>query len=179
MACGSRAGNHELRHHQHSKSRSFHQRLLHIPGSPLPSTSADGRFTQIPYPPNPVNYFQAGPGNGGGTTIVYNTVNVNTSSVNKGTSNTFKQSFGIQSQFSGGAWLGAFTVTLSNSQTFTWTHTWENTLTTTKTQTNALSVTGPGCPQTSPPCVPSYTGPGEFIVFQDNLYGTFMFYPGN
>jgi hypothetical protein len=52
---------------------------------PLPSTSADGRLTQIPIPPNPVNYVQTGPGNGGGTTTTYDTVNTNTSSVAQGT----------------------------------------------------------------------------------------------
>jgi hypothetical protein len=147
--------------------------------SPLPSTTSDGRFTQIPYPPNPVNYAQAGPGNGGGTTTTYNVVNTNTSTVGSSLSHSFKQAVGIQSEFKGGSLFGTLTVDLKTTWTFEWTHSWENTLTTTKTLTNALSVTGPGCPQTSPPCVPVYTGAGEFIVFQDNLYGTFMFYPGN
>lgn len=147
--------------------------------SPLPSTTSDGRFTQVPFPPNPVNYSQAGLGNGGGTTRMYNTQNINTSSVTTGLSHTFKQAVGIEADFSGGTWLGSLSVNVINTWTFEWDHSWENTLTTTKTYTNALSVTGPGCPQTSPPCVPTYAGPGEFIVYQDNLFGTFMFYPGN
>jgi hypothetical protein len=147
--------------------------------TPLPSTSADKRFTQIPYPPNPVNYTQAGLGNGGGLTTVYDVENVNTSSVGKGASNTFTQAFGVEAAFSGGKFISTFSVDVKKSQTLTWTHTWEDTLTTSTTLTKALSVTGPGCPQTSPPCVPAYTGPGEFIVYQDNLYGTFMFYQGN
>lgn len=147
--------------------------------SPLPSTTVDGRFTQIPFPPNPVNYTQAGPGNGGGTTTAYSTVNVNSSAVTTGLAHTFSQAFGIQSEFTGGSFFGSLTAIFSTTWTFEWDHSWENTLTTTKTLTNALSITGPGCPQTSPPCVPVYTGPGEFIVYQDNLFGTFMFYPGN
>jgi len=147
--------------------------------TPLPSTSADGRFTQIPYPPNPVNYTQAGLGNGGGTTTGYNVVYTDTSNVGKGSSYTFKQAFGTEQNFSGGTWFAKFTLDLKETDTLTWTHTWQNTLTTTTTLTDALSVTGPGCPQTSPPCVPAYAGPGEFLVYQDNLYGTFMFYPGN
>jgi len=147
--------------------------------SPLPSTSADGRFTQIAYPPNPVNYTQAGLGNGGGTTTVYDAAYTNTKSVAQGTSYTFKEAFGTSVQFSGGSFLGTLSVTLAQSQTLTWTHTWENTLTTSQVLSKALSVTGPGCPQISPPCVPTYAGPGEFIVFQDNQYGTFMFYPKN
>jgi hypothetical protein len=147
--------------------------------SPLPSTSADGRFTQIPYPPNPVNYTQAGLGNGGGTTTMYNAVYTNTSSVGQGSSYTFKEAFGTEEQFAGGTFLNHFSVDVKQTDTLTWTNSWQNTLTTTTTLTDALSVTGPGCPQTSPPCVPAYSGPGEFIVYQDNLYGTFMFYPGN
>ena len=147
--------------------------------SPLPSTSADGRFTQIAYPPNPVNYSQAGPGNGGGTTTMYNAVYTNTSSVGKGASYSYKQAFGTEALFKGGVWLVNWQIDVKQTDTLTWTNTWENTLTTTTTLTDAFSITGPGCPQTSPPCVPAYTGPGEFLVYQDNLYGTFMFYPGN
>lgn len=146
--------------------------------SPLPSTTADHRFTQIPYPPNPVTYTQAGPGNGGGITTTYDLENVNTSSEGRGTTTSFQQSFGVEEGFSASAWFNSFSVNLSVSkvQTLKWTHSWEDTLTTTKTLSQALSVTGPGCPQTSPPCVPTYTGPGQFIVFQDNQFGTFMFY---
>lgn len=147
--------------------------------SPLPTTSADQRFTQMPFPPNPIAYQQAGPGNGGGLTTTYNTVNVNTSSVAAGASQGFKQAFGVDANFSGSGWLSGFTLDVKTSQTLSWMHTWEDTLTTTQTQTNALSVTGPGCPQNPPPCVPSYSGPGQFVVYQDNLFGTFMFYPSN
>jgi hypothetical protein len=147
--------------------------------SPLPSTSADRRFTQIPFPPNPINYEQAGLGNGGGTTATYSLVNTNSSSVANGSSHSFKQSFAFDERFSGGIWFAHFTLDLKQSNTTTWTHTFQNTLTTTTTLTNALSITGPGCPQTTPPCVPLYVGPGEFIAYQDNLYGTFMFYPVN
>jgi hypothetical protein len=145
--------------------------------SPLPSTSADGRFTQIPFPPNPINYTQAGPGNGGGTTTGYNVEYTNTSIVGKGSSHTFTQAFGLEAKFSGGTWFAKFSLDLKQMDTLTWKHTWQNTLTTTTTLMQALSITGPGCPQTAPPCVPAYAGPGEFIVYLDNLYGTFMFYP--
>jgi hypothetical protein len=147
--------------------------------SPLPSTTADGRFTQIPYPPNPVEYAQAGLGNGGGTTTMYNAVYTNTSTVGQGASYSYKQAFGTEALFKGGAFLANWQIDVKTTDTLTWTNTWQNTLTTTTTLTDALSVTGPGCPQTSPPCVPAYAGPGEFLVYQDNLYGTFMFYPGN
>jgi hypothetical protein len=133
----------------------------------------------LPFPPNPVNYTQAGPGNAGGLTTDYSVVNTNTSEVAQGASYSFSQAFGYQQEFTGTAFRTAYSIDLQKSQTLTWTHSWENTLTTTTTLTNALSVTGPGCSTSTPPCVPAYTGPGEFIVFQDNLFGTFMFYPSN
>jgi len=145
----------------------------------LPSTTADGRFTQEAYPPNPIEYAQAGLGNGGGLTTTYNAVYVNTESVAQGTTNTFKQAVGTELAFSGGTWFNTWTLDIKTTDTLTWTNTWLNTLTTTNTLTDALSVTGPGCPQTSPPCVPAYAGPGQFVAFQDNQYGTFMFYPAN
>jgi hypothetical protein len=135
--------------------------------SPFPTTTADGRFTQDPYPPNPVPYAP------GGYNEAYSTVNINTQSVAQGASYSVKQAFGTEANFSGGTFLSTFTVDIKTTDTLTWAYTWLNTLTVTNTLTDALSVTGP----TS--CTPSYSGPGEFVVFQDNLYGTFMFYPSN
>jgi len=147
--------------------------------SPLPTTSADHRYTQVLFPPNPVNYVQSGPGNGGGTTTMYNTENINSSTVGQGTTQKFTQTFAIEQKLSTTIFFSTITTDLKVSNTISLTHGLDSSLTTTATQTNALSVTGPGCPQTSPPCSPLYAGPGEFIVYQDNQYGTFMFYPSN
>jgi len=39
-----------------------------------------------------------------------------------------------------------------------------------------LSITGPPCAGVNFPCNPTYNGiPSEFDVYQDNIYGTFMF----
>lgn len=143
----------------------------------LPSTSSDGRFTQVDYPPNPLNYFQAGLGNGGGITTNYSTENVDSSIVGQSSDYKFSQSYGLETSFGGGGWFTRFVVTIKQQWSFSYEHTWQRTLTTRQTYTNTLSVTGPGCPQTSPPCIPTYVGPGQFIAYQDNLYGTFAFYP--
>ena len=62
-----------------------------------------------------------------------------------------------------------------------WNMTWDNTSqtsnTNTTTQTDTAVITGPPCPATTAPCNPEYTEPHEFAVYQDNLYGTFMFWP--
>lgn len=135
--------------------------------TPPPSTTADGRFTQDPYPPNPIAYVP------GGLTTGFSTINENTQSVAQGTSYTYIQAFGTEANFSGGSFLGSFTIDLKTTHTLTSTNTWLNTLTVTQTNTNALSVTEPST------CNPPYAGPGQFIVFQDNQNGTFMFYPEN
>jgi hypothetical protein len=148
----------------------------------FPSTTSDGRFTIMPgtNSPNPVPYTQAGPGNGGGLTTIYSTTQTNTKSVAGGTSHTFKQAFGIQEVFSGTPWGIDLKTTLSETDTLTWTHSWLNTLTTTTTLADGLSVTGPNCPAAPPgPCNPVYGGPGQFLLYQDNQFGTFLFYPSN
>ena len=93
-------------------------------------------------------------------------------------STKFIQSFGIDTQLSF-TFRGSFTAEIQTEQTMEMDHSWDRTLTTSQILSKALSVTGPGCPQTTPPCVPAYSGPSRFIVYQDNLFGTFMFYPTN
>jgi sugar lactone lactonase YvrE len=134
----------------------------------FPSTTSDGRFTKEAYPPNPIQYPV------GAATEMYNTVQTDTQSVASGASTTIKQAFGVSEQF-GGSFLGLFTstTTMTQSETLTWNYTWLNTLTTTTTLTDALSVKGPPDPP------PPYTGPVEFIAYQDNLFGTFAFVPVN
>jgi hypothetical protein len=148
----------------------------------FPSTTSDGRFTIMSgsNSPNPIPYTQAGPGNGGGLTTAYSTTQTDTQSVAKGTSNTFKQAFGLQEVFGGSIFGIGLTTTLNQTDTLTWTNSWLNTLTTTTTLQDALSVTGPNCPAAPPgPCNPVYAGPGQFLVYQDNQYGTFLFFPSN
>jgi hypothetical protein len=148
----------------------------------FPSTTSDGRFTIMPgtNSPNPIAYTQAGPGNGGGLTTTYSTTQTDTKSVAQGTSHTFKQAFGMQEVFSGKVFGIGLTTTLNQTDTLTWTHSWLNTLTTTTTLEDALSVTGPNCPAPPPgPCSPVYAGPVQFLLYQDNQFGTFLFYPAN
>jgi hypothetical protein len=145
--------------------------------TPLPITTADKKFTQIAFPPNPITYLQSGPGNGGGTTTSYDTQTTNTQAVAQGASRGYSQTYGVDVNIKGHFFIATFESNLQRSKTTSSTHSWLDTLTTTQSHTNALSITGPGCPQPTAPCVPSYTGPGQFIVYQDNVYGTFEFQP--
>jgi len=135
---------------------------------PLPSTSADGRFTQDPYPPNPIPYQ-----GDGGLSTTYSTATVNTTTASQGQSYSYKQAFGTEEAFSGGTFLSGVTVDLKTTDTLTWTYSWLDTLTVTQSYTNNLTV------KEGTSCTPPYSGPAQFIAFQDNHFGTFMFYPGN
>lgn len=151
-----------------------------FPGLP-PSTTPDGRFTLVTIPnnPNPVPYEQAGPGNGSGITTQYNVNQTNTQSVAQGTSSSTSQKFSMEEVFAATIFGNGVTTSLTQSDTLTWNNSWLNTLTTTTTLQQALSITGPNCPANPGPCNPLYAGPGQFDVYQDNQYGTFMFYPTN
>jgi hypothetical protein len=103
----------------------------------------------------------------------------NTSTQGQGTTSTFSQGFAFEQQFTGSAFILKLTADLKESNTLTWTNTANTTITNTTTSTALASVTGPTCtvPAGSNVCSPAYTGPAEFDVYQDNQYGTFMFFP--
>lgn len=137
-------------------------------GASPPATTSDGRFTRDSYPPNPITYVP------NASTTVYNVVYTDNQSESETLSFSYKEVFGLNTQFSSG-----LSSTLSNDfttkDTVTFTDTWLNTVTYTVTITDAVSITPPTC--SGDPCLPAYTGPGEFLIYEDNLYGTFAFVP--
>ncbi|HLJ85702.1 MAG TPA: hypothetical protein VKZ53_02705 [Candidatus Angelobacter sp.] len=62
--------------------------------------------------------------------------------------------------------LGFLTNSMTNSNTLTWTSTFNTQNTQSTGQVSTLNLTGPPA---------GYTGPTNLQVFQDNIYGTFMF----
>jgi len=71
-----------------------------------------------------------------------------------------------------GGFLADFTADIKFAHTFTWVNKWSSTTTNKAGQTASLSITGPAA-------AANYTGPTEFDVYQDTVYGTFMFAPVN
>jgi len=136
----------------------------------LPSTTSDGRFSKIPYPPNPVQYPV------GGANESYSMVQTDTQSESTGNSTQIKQAFSVSEKFKNQVFFGLTddTTTFKESDTLTWNYSTLKTLTTTTTLTDALSITGP-------PDSPTYPSnePVEFIGYQDNTFGTFAFVPVN
>lgn len=79
--------------------------------------------------------------------------------------------------------LAGFTLELTESNTLSWTNTAQQSITNSTTLKQAFQDQGPPCNNVvayQGPCVPDYSAsgqPGEFFVYQDNVYGTFMFAP--
>jgi hypothetical protein len=137
---------------------------------PLPSgsnTTADGRFTichnsgcstTIDYEPGPTKTYSQG----------YST----TVTASQGGKDTYSQSFSTESQFgaapSGNGFSASFLATLTTKNTYTSIVQFSQSTNSTNGQTASFSIVGPA---------EGYTGPLSFTVYQDNLYGTFMFYP--
>lgn len=126
------------------------------------NTTADGRFTAcsnsgcsttIDYEPSkcPITYSQG-----------YST----TATASQGDKEMYSQSLSIESQL--GGFLGLFLATQTTTNTFTTTSQFSQSTNTTNGQTASFSICGPA---------EGYTGPLSFTTYQDNLYGTFMFYP--
>jgi len=132
-------------------------------------TSADGRFTVTGN--QNIDYVPPGPG-GNPTTQSYSANYVQTDVTGKGAKYTFQQGFATEEKFAGSLFLGGLTVDLKQSDTLTWTHQFSQNMTQSTGNTVSFSVTGPAA-------AANYSGPTEFLVFQDNIFGTFMFYPIN
>jgi len=133
-------------------------------------TTKDGRFTAcsnthcnvaIDYEPNlTFNYTQG-----------YSTTQTQSESFKE----TYSTTFSMESQFgfSSGKcsdFCASFGVDTKDATTYTWTDQFSSSTNNSNSQTSAFTIVGPG---------EGYTGPTQFVVYQDNLYGTFMFYPGN
>jgi hypothetical protein len=121
-------------------------------------TTTDDRFTQTT---NGELYYEPGYND------VYNWVYTTTDTEGQGGKNTYVQSFAIEVKNSA-SWIAHMSFDWKESTTFTWVDQWNSLMTQMMSQSNTVSITGP---------TSTYTGPEEFNVYQDNVYGTFMVNP--
>ncbi len=121
-------------------------------------TTTDGRFTQTTN--TPLWYLQ-------GNNEQYSWVYTTTDTQGQGGKNTYNQSFAIEVKNSA-SFIAHMSFDWKASTTFEWTDQWETSLTQKMSQENLVYITG---------WTPPYSGPDEFNVFQDNIYGTFMVNP--
>jgi hypothetical protein len=124
-----------------------------------PFTTSDGRFTVtdnpvVDYEPNVTQ------GYSDGYTI--------TTTQSQTATYTYELAYSVEEKFMINLFFQSFSSDLKNSNTLTWTNKFSQATNNSQGQLASLSITGPA---------PGYTGPPEFVVYQDNVYGTFMFYP--
>jgi len=122
-------------------------------------TSTDARFTQSAN--TPLWYLV-------GQTNSYNWSYTATGTQGQGGKTTYADSFALEEKYQADWFVADLTYDWKQSTTFTWVDQWTNTKSKMTGQMASVSITGP---------TGSYTGPDEFNVFQDNVYGTFMVYP--
>jgi len=150
---------------------------------PSPSTS-DNRFTlSLCSAESSFNYVQAAPSQ---TPAIYTCqlTYTNLSAQAQDISTSYSQTFSTDVAFTGSSFLKNLSAELKESSTLTWATDAQSSITTSTTSTASLSVQGPPCNnavQGEGPCVPVYDSQGnqpvQFEVYQDNMYGTFMFAP--
>lgn len=137
---------------------------------PTATTSADKRFTVVGSTPSggatPLPSFVYAPGS---LTQSYTNTHVNSSTVSQGVSNSRSQTIGFDYS-SSGEFIVEFNRNLKVQYTQTWTNSQSTAITDTTTKVASFTI---GSPCTS--C--AYTGPSVFEVYQDNVFGTFMFNP--
>jgi hypothetical protein len=148
-----------------------------VPATPAGNlTSSDGRFTltgnQI------IDYEQAAPG-GQPFTQQLTESTTTTQAQGQGAKYTFQQGFSIEEIFKGSIFWQSVQFDLKQADTLTWAHGWSTTRTNASGTTATGSVTGPPCVVFGSGCNPTYSGATRFEVFQDNIYGTYLFYPVN
>ncbi len=148
-----------------------------------PPTTTDGRFTIAPVSGSnsqSFDYKQAGPGNGSGLTQTYTNENTTTTTKSNGNTYTFQEAFGLEEKVGGSFFWTSVQFDFKQTSTFTWVHSFLLTTNNISDSTDSLSITGPPCPAPPPgPCNPLYAGLPEFDVYQDNLFGAFMFWGVN
>lgn len=143
-----------------------------IPSGSL--TSSDGRFTltgnQV------VDYVQPPPGGQPYTQQLTESTST-TQTAGQGAKYTFGLGYSWEEKFSASFFESSWSQDVKLSDTLTWTDQWSTTNSKANVNSATGSVTGPACIVSGSTCNPVYTGPTQFEVFQDNVYGTFMFYP--
>lgn len=145
-----------------------------------PLTTVDGRFTiasALNSSAQSFVYRQPAPGSSPITQTLTNSYS-DTSSLAASTRHETQIDLSVDSELSG-SFLVDLKLILKASFTFTTSFERSRSTTNTRTEINTLSITGPACGSNVPPCIPEYTGPSQFNVYQDNIFGSFLFNPAH
>jgi hypothetical protein len=150
-------------------------------GTASPATTEDGRFTiatGISGSSSNFLYRQPAPGS---LPLTQTLTNTYTSMSTLGHSSKYETvvGWGIEASLSGGFFGVTFKAAVARTSKVTHTHESGSLISRTGEQVDTASITGPPCGASTPPCVPVYMGPPEFDIYQDNVFGAFMFNPAH
>jgi hypothetical protein len=92
--------------------------------------------------------------------------------------------YSIDKSFQGGGFLANWAIDVQSGETTTMTTETDTSISAGQATSASLTIEGLPCNNVTPyvgPCVPPYPGPPtfpiQFMIYQDDLYGTFMFAP--
>jgi len=128
------------------------------------SCTGDGRFCRTT---NPNLQYSPPPPGGQPVTQMYSIQHQATATEGQGATDTRSVSIGTQGDLHVNFFI-KFTAKLMATDTMTFVNKWNAMSSSQVGQTASATVTGPSSAD-------NYTGPVEFDIFQDNIYGTFMF----
>ena len=153
------------------------------PDPPVPTTP-DNRFTITACNnQNSEPFTQADPSQPPGTvtcTLSYSDMTTNAHSYTTSSTTIYS----VDRAFQGTGWLANFKLDFNSDSTTTTTTEVDSSISSTQSSSASLTIVGLPCDNQVPyqgPCVPVYPGPPtfpiQFMIYQDDLWGTFMFAP--
>ena len=146
-----------------------------VPTSPAGNlTTSDGRYTLTGN--QTIDYEQPSPGGSPLSQSLFESTTL-TQTQGQGASTKSVVGYSMQNKFSLTAFGNTWTHDTTNSTSLTLFNQWSKTNSQVTGETATGVVKGPACTVVNNLCSPVYTGPTEFSVFQDNVFGTYMFYP--
>jgi hypothetical protein len=154
-----------------------------VGASACPTFSTDGTFTLLPPQFSIADHRDVSYHQGGAQTSF--TVSTGTSTTqSQDSQNSFSQTFGVESAFTGTGFLMGFGANVGTSRTLMWKYEVNNSTTASTTSVGQASITPPAC--TGNPCMPAYPpnpvlfGTATAVdIFVDHFFGTFAFVPSS
>jgi hypothetical protein len=108
----------------------------------------------------------------------YSSTYTSSSDLGSSTSYGYSQTFGVDNSFTASTFLYNIMESLNTSYTINSQFSTKNDITNSTSNYGQFTIVGPPCTAWSGSgCAQVYAGPGEFDVYQDNKFATFMFWP--
>lgn len=151
---------------------------------PPDTETPDHRFTLTTFNGNATFPYQQAAPSTAANTYTGSLSYTNMSTEAQAISSTTSESYSVDQSFDGTGFFVHFSSDIKNTYSLSWTTIANSSISSSTTSSGTLNVQGPPCNNVTEgegPCVPVYdvdgNEPTNYAVYQDNLYGTFMFAP--